>query len=245
MLRLRIFATWGIGTAPALAGTLMNVLSYYTNRLLVPTIGVAFLLAVDGTSWTEFAIAALALSAGLGLIVVVRLAVRDPGAAGRIGLSTGRLVCRVRSSVDPQRWMAKTLEFRSLIADRFPEAFPRSLLLLAAMTLVDATVLLLAIRFVGVPTTALPTLVVVGGFLVWFPLTVLPLSGLGVLDAALLAMYTATAGTEYEAAIFAGLIIYRLISIGGTALLGLVALVAWRRTSDGTHEPGSGPAVVP
>ena len=70
--------------------------------------------------------------------------------------------------------------------------------MLFAMTLVDAVVLLLALRFVGIPPSALPALIVIGGFLVWFPLGSLPLSGLGVLDAALLAMYTATAGEAYK-----------------------------------------------
>ena len=33
---------------PAVAGTLMNVLSYYTNRLLVPTVGCVLFLAAGG-----------------------------------------------------------------------------------------------------------------------------------------------------------------------------------------------------
>lgn len=220
----------------------MNVLSYYTNRFLVPTLGLVLLLAVDGMGGAELTIAALALTVGLGLIVLMRLAVRDPRAARRIGLSTGNLARRMRPAIDPQQWAAKTLEFRGLIAERFPDAFPRSLLVLVAMTLVDATGLLLAIRFVGVPQSALPALIVVGGFLVWFPLTILPLSGLGVLDAALLAMYTATAGQAYESAIIAGLIVYRLTSIGGTFLLGGLALGAWRLTTRTLPETGGGSA---
>ena len=59
VLRLRIFASWGVDTTPALAGTLMNVLSYYTNRLLVPTVGFVLLLAVDGVDLTQLAVAAV------------------------------------------------------------------------------------------------------------------------------------------------------------------------------------------
>ena len=175
----------------------------------------------------------------------MRLAVRDPAAAERIALTAGRLARRARSSIDPARWAAKTLEFRSLIAVRFPSAFPRALLMLLAMTIVDAVVLLLALRFVGVPASALPALIVIGGFLVWFPLTILPLSGLGVLDAALLAMYTATAVEAYEPEIIAALIIYRLVSISRSALLGLLALVAWQRTSGAASRPEGSPLTRP
>ncbi len=240
VLRLRIFASWGIDRTPALAGTIMNVLTYYTNRLLVPTFGVVLLLAVGGVDLTQLAVAAVALAAGLGLILLMRLGVRDPAAAERIGLRSGRLAQRIRSSIDPAALAAKTLEFRGLVAAHFPSAFPRALLVLFAMTLVDALILLLALRFVGVAGSALPALVVIGGFLVWFPLTILPLSGLGVLDAALLAMYTATAGETFESEIIAALVIYRLVSIGGTALLGLLALTSWRATTGAASGAGRG-----
>jgi uncharacterized membrane protein YbhN (UPF0104 family) len=236
MLRLRIFSSWGIDRTRGLAGSMMNVLSYYTNRLLVPTLGLVMLATVGSPEVRDVLVATVSLAAGVVLVVLLRMAVRDPSAAERIGTGAGRSVQRFRSSVEPAAWGARTLDFRGHIADRFPYAFPRSLGMLVAMTLVDASTVLLSLRFVGVPASALPALVVIGGFLLWYPLTVLPLSGLGVLDAVLVAMFTVTAGEVFEAEIVAALIVYRLVSIGGTVLLGALAVVYWRLTTRDAEE---------
>ena len=54
------------------------------------------------------------------------------------------------------------------------------------MVLADALVLLVALRASGVPASALSLVDVLGAFLLAYPLTLLPLFGLGVLDAVLL-----------------------------------------------------------
>ncbi|MGO4255569.1 lysylphosphatidylglycerol synthase domain-containing protein [Marmoricola sp. RAF53] len=229
VLRLKLLATWGIGAALGLAGSTMNVLVFYINRLFVPVVGLAILIVADGQlGGTPIAVVALAV--GLSLLVMLRLAVRDPVAAERIGLRAGRLAHRLRSSVDPEAWVAKILEFRSHITGRFKHAFPRSLGLLFVMTLIDAAILLVALRCVGVPASALPAWLVIGSFLLWFPMTIMPLAGLGLLDAVLVAIFTEHAGQGYEAEILAALFVYRIVTLAGPALLGLVALGLWRGT---------------
>jgi putative heme transporter len=230
VLRLRIFTSWGIDPTRGLAAAMMNVLSFYTNRLLVPTFGLLLLIAAGSVEVLDLLIALVALALGVTLIVIMRLGVRDREAAWKLGRWIGRLVHRLRSSVDPESWGERSRDFRDHVADRFSYALPRSLGMLLAMTLVDAGLLALALRFVGVPARPLPVLVVVGGFLVWFPLTIFPLSGLGLLDAVLVGVYTATAGEGFEPKIVAALTVYRLVSIGGTLVLGVFASVVWRWT---------------
>ena len=236
VLRLKFLATWGIDAALGLAGSTMNVLVFYINRLFVPVVGLAILVVADGQLGGT-PIAVVALAAGLFLLVVLRLAVRDPVAAERIGRRVGRLAKRVRSSVDPEAWVAKFLEFRSHITGRFKHAFPRSLGVLFVMTLVDAAILLVALRCVGVPGSALPAWLVIGAFLLWFPMTIMPLQGLGILDAILVAIYTEHAGQAYESEILAALFVYRIVTLAGPALLGLVALALWRGTISREGDP--------
>ncbi len=229
VLRIKIFHTWGIDPARGLAGATMNVLAFYINRLVVPLLGFVLYLAI-GFNPTYLVIALVCVVAGGTLFVMTQLAARSAEMASTIGRKAGELAQRVKKSVDPEVWADKILDFRNHIADRFAWAIPRALIGLAVMTVVDALIVVAAMRFVGVPAEDLPLVAVVGSFLVLFPLTIGPLQGLGILDSALLAAYIAVAGHEYEAAVLAGLVLYRLITLGGPMLLGCGALVYWRRT---------------
>ena len=97
------------------------------------------------------------------------------------------------------------------------------------MVFCDSLVLLLALRFVGVDSTALTAVAIIGAFLLAYPLTLMPLAGLGILDAALLAGWTEIAGLEWEAEIVAGLVVWRVITILGPLALGGLTLFIWRR----------------
>jgi hypothetical protein len=96
------------------------------------------------------------------------------------------------------------------------------------MILADATILTLALRFTGIGAESLPTALVLGTFLTAYPLTIMPLFGFGVLDAALLAAFTDAAGLEAEATIVAALSIWRATTLLGTLVLGAVVTIAWR-----------------
>jgi putative heme transporter len=71
--------------------------------------------------------------------------------------------------------------------------------------------------------------VVLGSFLVFYPATLMPLAGLGIFDAALLASFVEVVGVEAEPEIVAALVIWRAVTIGVTLLLGALALWWWRR----------------
>ena len=77
-----------------------------------------------------------------------------------------------------------------------------------------------------------------GSFLVVYPLTALPLAGLGVLDATLVVAYTEVAGVAAEPAIVAALVLWRVVTILGALALGGISLGWWRwRVSRGPLQP--------
>jgi hypothetical protein len=78
-------------------------------------------------------------------------------------------------------------DFGSRVVDRVPQALPRSALALVAMAVVDDALIVASLRFVGVPTAEVPTVEVLVAFLVASPLTLFPFSGLGILDAVVVA----------------------------------------------------------
>lgn len=98
-----------------------------------------------------------------------------------------------------------------------------------AMVDTDALIVGTALRFVEVGASSLPAAGVLGVFLLTYPLTILHLSGLGVLDALLVAAWTATAGIDPEPEIVAGVVVWRAVTLLGPLLLGVLSTYAWRR----------------
>ena len=98
------------------------------------------------------------------------------------------------------------------------------------MLLVDASILLLAIRFVGITQDQLSWVEVVAAFLVAFPLTMFPIQGLGIFDATIVAALTSVGGVELEAGAGGRPRHLPGVTIGTAALLGALFIVSWRHT---------------
>ncbi len=229
VLRVKIFASWGIPPARGLAAATMNVLVFYVNRLLVPIVGAVILMSIGDGSFTYWLIGLACLAGALVLLVMGRAALESEAAARRTGERAGELVQRVRRSVDPAAIGERVLDFRNHVVDRYLHTLRRSLPALFVMTVVDACMVLVALRFTGTSASLVPALLVIGAFLVFYPMTIFPFGGLGVLDTVLLGIFVASAGEAYEADILAGLAVYRVVSIGGPMLLGAMGLLVTRR----------------
>lgn len=232
VMRVGMFRSWGIEPARAIAGATMNAVAFYVNRFAAPIVGFA-LFAVLEARWDHVW---LALGSGLiavTIVVVVYLIIRAESFATALGRRAGRLGQRVRSSIDPEQWAEATAEFRGHMVDKFRRGFPRSLLGLTVMVLVDALMLAMAIRFVGVEAGEVALLIIVATYFVAYPLTLFPLMGLGILDAVLLAAYVNVGGLEIEPELVAALVVWRVVTILGPITLGAGALALWRRSTGG------------
>lgn len=228
VVRLAMFSSWGISRSAGLAGTVMNTVSFYVVRFAAPLLGVLVMAVtgdlLGGELWT--ALASGAVSAAL--LVVVWLSFRSPAFAASTGRRTGLLARRVRSSVDPGVWAESVLGFRGTVVDRIARTLPLSVAALVGMVVVDAGLIVLSVRFVGASRVDLPAVWVLTAFLVAYPLTLFPFSGLGLLDAVVIATLVARAGQEVEASLVAALIIWRGVTIGAPLVLGMVAVTWWR-----------------
>ena len=134
------------------------------------------------------------------LLVAVLLVVRSDQLAIRVGSFSGRMARKVRTSVDPDAWVRACVDFRVQISARFRYGFVRSLLALCGMLAADLTVLVLSLRFVGVSSSEVPLVYVAIAYLFAYPFTLFPFSGLGVVDALVLAAVVEAGGLEVEAA---------------------------------------------
>ena len=117
------------------------------------------------------------------------------------------------------------------LSARIERGNPRSVLALSAMLVVDLTMLVMSLRFVGLDTSELPLVEIAIAYLFAYPFTLFPFQGIGIVDAFVLAAIVQAGGAEVEAAAVAGLVVWRVFTIGGPLALGALGLAAWRRTS--------------
>ena len=230
VLRVTMFRSWGFDVSRALAATAMNAMTMFILRFSAPLLGF-ILLPLIGVPLGLRALDFLSLLVAVALTVGVLLVVHAEGQAERIGRTAGTLARMVRRGVDPEGWAGAFVAFQQNIAGGFSTRFPRALLATFAMMCVDMFLLTLALRFVGVEPSQVSLLVIASAFFFAYPLTLFPMQGLGVLDAAMVAALVQSAGHGVTEAAIAGLLIWRLFTIAGPLLLGAGAIVVWRRTS--------------
>jgi uncharacterized membrane protein YbhN (UPF0104 family) len=243
-LRYAMFTSWAVPPADGIAAASINSFIFYGVRLTCPLFAALLLIAAGGGS-DQLGGALLSGAAGLLLLVGIVVALRLPGVSATMTRTAGRAARRIRPAVDPEGWVDAVERFRARTEGSVRRALLPAYGALLLMVLTDAAILLLALRFVGVDAADLATVDVVGALLAAYPLTILPLAGLGPLDAALMVAWSdgATWTADVEAAALAGLVVWRAVTLLGTLLLGGVALVVWgRRAGRGVSWRTAGPA---
>jgi len=231
VFRIVVLRSWGIDIDRAAAGGTSNILVFYMARWIAPLLGVLLLLTVrfDGT---YALVAAGSLVVAIAIFVGGLLVTRSRPLAERLGRLAGQVAHRFRSKVDPERWATSVAGFQGHIADRYRTGVALSIPTLIVKLLVDASIALLAIRFIGVGSDQLSAVEIVAAFLVVFPLTLFPFQGIGILDATLVAALTAVGGVELEAQLVAAMVTYRVVTLVVPGLLGLLFVLGWRHTTD-------------
>ncbi len=226
-LRISMFSSWGVPTAMGLTGTVMNMITFYIVRFATPLAGIVALGFVERSPGIRL-LDLLWVAASVVLFVGVLLVVRSDALARRVGTGTGGLVRRVRRHVDPDRWAESCASFRGDIADRFYRAFPGSLLSQVAMIAVDLSMVVLCLRFVGISADEVGFGDVAVAYLFAYPFTIFPFSGMGVVDALLVAGIVAAGGHSVEAGAVAALIVWRVFTVGGVIAMGAGSIALWR-----------------
>ncbi len=242
VVRVSQFKSWGIDPVEGMAGVTLNMLTFYVVRFGAPAFGILVLALYGletGQSWRAFTSTLIAVVILAALISLSR----GEALAATLGHAAGRVVGRFRSDVDPHQWSTAVVDFRAKVGDRVRTGVPTSLLALFGMVVAETVMVVLAVRAVGVSAAELSTLVIVGTFLLAYPLTLFPLMGLGIIDAALVAAWTQIAGEEVGPSLVAGLIVWRAFSLLLPFCVGLGALALWRRDVRESERSGRARAV--
>jgi uncharacterized membrane protein YbhN (UPF0104 family) len=225
--RTAMFSSWGVPVPVGVAGTLLNMLTFFIVRFGAPAGGIVLSLATGaalGLGWLDL----IFILGSIVLVVGLHLLIRSDELARTIGLRSGSLVRRVKGSVDPETWADAFVRFRHDVAANFQHGFGRSILATIGMLIVDCSMMLLALRFVGLSSSEVGATPIVIAYLFAFPLTLLPFFGLGVVDVIIIAAAVEAGGQGVEAAAIAGMVVWRVFNTGGPLILGSLALLGWR-----------------
>ena len=175
------------------------------------------------------------------IIWVLTLIARGEQVAGRVGRSLGGLVRRIRRSIDPEDWAAAMVRFQNESSAGLGGRLGRAAPAMLAFIVIDGIVLIVSLRFVGIPGEYLGLVAVLAAFLCLYPLTIFPFAGLGVFDASLVVLVNAD-GTADPADLLAALVVWRAATLLLPLLPGLGAVTLWRRGQVKAARAGDGGA---
>lgn len=230
VVRIAQFRTWGVNPVDGMAGATLNMLVFYGARFAAPAFGAAvFALHSFDTGKVLTGVASLAIAVAIIAALVVVL--QSDAVAERLARRAARAAGAISASVDDARWVDAVVDFRRRIGGTLRGNLLPALAAMTAGIAIDAAMLVAAVRFVGIGADVAPWPVIVGSVLLAYPLTILPMFGLGVLDAVVIANVVDVAGVDYESALVAATILWRVVTLGGTLGLGAIAMAWWRASA--------------
>jgi uncharacterized membrane protein YbhN (UPF0104 family) len=252
-VRYKMLVSWGYdsstaGTAVAASG-ILNI----GMKLVFPVVAAVGLAVADvplGQVVSVLVTGLVIVGAFLAVIIAVVVSERRTHVAGRfiekITNATLRLFRRRTGRVEIAGWLvAQRAESIDLLQGRWPRAIASVMF----VTVARVALLVMSLRFVGLPEAAISWEEI---FCVWAiqrGLTIIPImpGGAGVTEFALAGLITAFAGSEYINQITAGVLIFRILTWLLLIPAGGVALGLWRlglrrssdETSRGTPDDGA------
>lgn len=235
-VRYRMLGSWGYSASErALAVTASGIFSI-GSKLLMPVLAaivalVAGITLGDGVGGT-IALAGAVLGGLILLTIAMLSSTRLTGAIGYWLQAPWDLVTRpLRRSDEPlAELLARARESAtSMLRDRWPIALWSITLYTAA----QVALMVLAIRFMGVPDEALGVTAIFVAYGIVQGLTVLPITAgnVGVAETAWIGLLGAIAGSGYINEVTAAVILYRVLTWLIIIPLGAVALAIWRWTT--------------
>jgi putative heme transporter len=211
---------WGIGNAPATSGIALYGVVNELSRLFLPLVAIVILAATGelsgaqnaGAAWTITILSAVAFVVVTALIIGIVRSERIADWFGRTGQRIADWVLRRLGRTGSPDVAGAIHRFR----DQLGEVIRRRGLAALALAVVSqfawVIVLTVALRMVGVPENVLPVGEIFGVYALVMVITIIPLSpgGAGVSELLFISAFSTLTGPQYEAAVAAGVLLYRI-----------------------------------
>jgi putative heme transporter len=211
---------WGIGNAPATSGIALYGVVNELSRLFLPLFAIV-ILAVSGdlagaekagAAWAIAIISAVAFVVITALIVGIVRSQRVADWLGRTGQRIADWILRRLGRSGSPNVSGAIHRFRDQLGLVIRRRGLAALTVSVVSQFAWILVLTVALRVVGVPESALTTGEIFGVYALVMVITIIPLSpgGAGVPELLFISGFSAIAGAQYQAAITAGVFLYRL-----------------------------------
>jgi putative heme transporter len=239
-----MFSSWGFSKSRTTVSLLVSGVFNNFAKLGLPVFALALLALQGSPSGGRLAAGLFGLLALAGAIAVFAMLLSSQEAAAKVGRVAGRVasaVVRIFRRPPVQGWDKATVKFRhrtiALLRARWVAITLATLISHLSLYLV----LLVSLRFVGVPDAQVSWIEVLAAFAFARLLTALPFTpgGLGVIELALITSMSAAGGNRADVA--AGVLVFRALTYVLPIPLGALAYVFWRRNKSWRRPPGGAP----
>jgi uncharacterized membrane protein YbhN (UPF0104 family) len=237
-LRYAFFRGWGFPPGASTMAVAINGILDQVSRLILPLPAV-LLYAFEGTVEPVLILLAVVGTVIFGLLVgLYTWMIRSPDFTARIGRLVERLIgggFRLIKKSAPAGIPDRVVAFRDETRELMLRRGVLSLGVMIMAKLSWAFLLLISLRFAGVPSEVLPAPEVLAVFAAVFMIMILPIApgGAGVPEVLFIAGFTMLTGGRYEVEITAGVFIYRIFQWFLVIPIGWTTLWILRR-----HAPG-------
>lgn len=240
-ITIGMYRSWGF--TPAQSGLSLTLTAIWNSfiKLGLPIVAVAILVIKGQATSSLLAPALIGLVGLVGVILLFGLALWKKAFARRIGRGLGSAVTFLRRLIRKppvHDWGEAGVRFRKqslkVVSTRWVWLTVSSVVSHIGLYMV----LLLSLRFTGVPESTVSWAQVLGVFAFGRLLTALPLTpgGLGVVEIAYIAglvlagrHHTTVPLAEFKAQVAAGVLMFRALTYGAQIPLGVITYVVWQR----------------
>ena len=227
VLRLAMLKSYGVENTRGAAALVLDTVVFYLARFVAPIVGIVLAVIAMPVESVHLWMALLGLGVTALLLWALWMITTGETAAGRVGSLAARVIKRLRPSVDPDAWAAAVIRFQRESATGLARKIGKATPIMLGFVLVDSLVVLVSLRFVGIPSHHIAYLAVLAAMFTLYPLTVFPFAGLGVLDAALIVLINAEDAADGPDLV-AALVIWRVATLLLPLIPGLISLSLWR-----------------
>jgi putative heme transporter len=211
---------WGVGNAPATSGIALYGVVNELSRLALPLFAIIILAASGelsgatdtGTAWAIAIICAVAFIVVTALIIGIVRSERIADWFGRTGQRIADWVLKRLGRTGSPNVDAAIHKFRDQMGEVIRRRGFASLAIAIVSQVAWILVLTVSLRMVGVPEDVLPFGEIFAVYALVLCITIIPLSpgGAGVTELLMISAFSALAGPQYEAAVAAGVLLYRI-----------------------------------
>lgn len=233
-IRYRMYQSWGVSSSAAATALIGSGVFSIGSNLLLPSIAGVLIVLADVPLSGFFSVI---VTASVALAVIVTIVGFTLGSARRTESAGRRLDRPVRAAMRRLRKQPLDQNLGVVLTQKRAEAFDhladkwvKSTVATIATIAAKCSLLVLTLRFVGIPEDALGWLAIAAVFGLVAGMTAIPLTpgSAGVAEIGFVGMLTVAADGDWVNQITAGVLLYRVMTWLLIIPVGAIALAIWR-----------------